>query len=490
MNRALGLSVTALSIAGSLSPVPWVGIVATVVQEIQECCLEVAKYKRKARQLSDRCALLLGNLNDQSARLDGSDLNESVDQLYTALLRIRARVREWSHYSRVKCFTKLQVKNKEIEEGLALSESELVAAMNLFHINAQITLHHSHRESTSIHRRDNEETREMLREILTNQQDLRNIVELQRAGEHAAELVMEAGQEELRSMRQDIHYTHGAGTRKLVATGNQRSPTSIPKDRRYSEYRRGLVALHNATGIPPTVKILDGEVALKALRNIKVSDPKASKRFQHEMRVWANLNDPHILPFYGIATDLGVHIHMVSPWQANGNVLDFVKRRPNDSDRIHLLAGAAQGIQYLHSQGITHGNLKCANILVLASGEACICDFGMSKAQSGNWLSPEIIEGSVSSITTQADTYSYAMATLELLTLRRPYSHRKRDAAVIRDVVINKEHPPRPPALRNDALWKLLKECWSFDPEARPTMATVASRMLSFDAGDNDTIRG
>jgi len=36
------------------------------------------------------------------------------------------------------------------------------------------------------------------------------------------------------------------------------------------------------------------------------------------------LKNEHILPFYGIVTDLGQHIHMVSPWQENGNVLEYV----------------------------------------------------------------------------------------------------------------------------------------------------------------------
>jgi len=35
------------------------------------------------------------------------------------------------------------------------------------------------------------------------------------------------------------------------------------------------------------------------------------KRFEHEVTVWANLRNDHILPFYGIVTDQGQHIHMV-----------------------------------------------------------------------------------------------------------------------------------------------------------------------------------
>jgi hypothetical protein len=39
--------------------------------------------------------------------------------------------------------------------------------------------------------------------------------------------------------------------------------------------------------------------------------------------VWDQLRHDHILSFYGIVTDLG-QIHMVSPWQEHGNVLEYV----------------------------------------------------------------------------------------------------------------------------------------------------------------------
>lgn len=35
------------------------------------------------------------------------------------------------------------------------------------------------------------------------------------------------------------------------------------------------------------------------------------QRFEHEITVWADLRNDNVLPFYGIVTDLGQHIHMV-----------------------------------------------------------------------------------------------------------------------------------------------------------------------------------
>lgn len=112
----------------------------------------------------------------------------------------------------------------------------------------------------------------------------------------------------------------------------------------------------------------------------------------------------------------------------------------------------------------------------------------LTAAGSARWLAPELIEGSISSPTMRSDTYSYAMAILELLTMKHPYAHRKRDASVIHDIVVLKKTPPRPhgPAADRwltDDLWFLMQECWHPEAVARPIMSHVAVRMnaIEFD---------
>lgn len=112
----------------------------------------------------------------------------------------------------------------------------------------------------------------------------------------------------------------------------------------------------------------------------------------------------------------------------------------------------------------------------------------LTAAGSARWLAPELIDGTISSPTTAADTYSFAMAILELLTGKHPFHHRKRDASVIHDIVVGKKTPPRPsdedagPWL-SDALWTLMQECWQPSAEIRPAMRYVAGRMKQLDRG-------
>ena len=91
----------------------------------------------------------------------------------------------------------------------------------------------------------------------------------------------------------------------------------------------------------------------------------------------------------------------------------------------------------------------------------------LTSAGNVRWLAPELIEGIVSSPTMAADTYSYAMAILELLTGKHPFSDRKRDASVIHDIVVLKKTPHRPKEETciwlTDDLWRLMQACWHKD---------------------------
>lgn len=106
----------------------------------------------------------------------------------------------------------------------------------------------------------------------------------------------------------------------------------------------------------------------------------------------------------------------------------------------------------------------------------------LTASSSARWLAPELIEGLISSPTKEADTYSYAMAILELFTGKHPFSHCRRDATVIYDIVMLKKTPPRPETAHvgdglSDELWVLMQECWDADAQLRPSMGLVAARL-------------
>jgi len=107
----------------------------------------------------------------------------------------------------------------------------------------------------------------------------------------------------------------------------------------------------------------------------------------------------------------------------------------------------------------------------------------LTASGSTRWLAPELILGSVTSPTKQTDVYSFAMACLELLTGKQPWQEKKRDAAVIHDVVVLKKYPARPDVDRwmSDQLWDFLVKCWASNPNLRPSMNEADLLLQSLD---------
>jgi len=262
----------ALQIAGNFSGVPYAGTVATLIAGIVEVTNQVQVHKRKCQRLAAKANLLLSTIQDQSHRLEGTDLQEAIDQVTNILEHVHNRTRKYSRYNRVKCFLKLA----EIEKGLDQCESELDSSMNIFNINANITIQQTQVETQAMIQANRAATEDILLQILTNQEDMRRIIQYQDAGQHVAERVMEAGQLRMRQIRernagqehlQELiiadRRTSSSPPPQLAHTPQppESPPVPVPQEgERYLQYQRGLFALHRAAGIPPTVKSLNGEV--------------------------------------------------------------------------------------------------------------------------------------------------------------------------------------------------------------------------------------
>ncbi|KAG8721246.1 hypothetical protein FRC09_008202 [Ceratobasidium sp. 395] len=134
-----------------------------------------------------------------------------------------------------------------------------------------------------------------------------------------------------------------------------------------------------------------------------------------------------------------------------------------------------------------HGDLKGANVLITEDGSARLADFGNAALQeltlrftqsstkaglSPRWAAPELIKGAKCNF--PADIYALGM---EALTSSVPFAD-KPDFAVMY-AVMEKYQPKRPEAIipmdseDGDKMWSLLRWCWEYEPEKRPSAAEV-----------------
>ncbi|KAF7336043.1 Kinase-like protein [Mycena sanguinolenta] len=241
-------------------------------------------------------------------------------------------------------------------------------------------------------------------------------------------------------------------------------------------------------------------VALKRLRTFTADSTSKHTclQFYREALVWQDLRHRFILPLLGIdRTTFAPAFCMVSPWMKYGTVLEYLQDH-GQGEVNRLLLEIAQGLDYLHSMNVVHGDLRGANILISNDGNACLSDFGLAttiddvdsttgvtstsgRAGSVKWFAPELIDptkfGCSKFVRTKAsDVYAYACVCLELYTQRPPFSHLRDITASLR--VIEGKRPEQPPTMSVE-LWQLVTTAWAEDFRARPSIDDIAVKLKS-----------
>ncbi|KAK7395349.1 hypothetical protein VNO78_15901 [Psophocarpus tetragonolobus] len=223
---------------------------------------------------------------------------------------------------------------------------------------------------------------------------------------------------------------------------------------------------------------------------------RLAKDFWREAQILSNLHHPNVVAFYGIVPDgADGTLATVTEYMVNGSLRHVLVKNNRLLDRrkkMIIAMDAAFGMEYLHSKNIVHFDLKCDNLLVnLRDPQRPICkvgDFGLSRIKrntlvSGGvrgtlpWMAPELLNGNSSRVSEKVDVFSFGISMWELLTGEEPYAD-MHCGAIIGGIVKNTLRPPVPE--RCDSEWRqLMEECWSPDPESRPSFTEITGRLRS-----------
>ncbi|EEB93189.1 hypothetical protein MPER_08195 [Moniliophthora perniciosa FA553] len=125
---------------------------------------------------------------------------------------------------------------------------------------------------------------------------------------------------------------------------------------------------------------------------------------------------------------------MVSPWMFNGTITEFIRKRP-ETNVEKLLLEVSEGIEYLHSQNVVHGDIKGANILIDEEYHPRLADFGLTTFADTNgqnttdhggtlrWMAPELFSftGEPPRRTFASDIYAFGCLIIELFTGKPPF---------------------------------------------------------------------
>ncbi|GAB9476074.1 hypothetical protein Gpo141_00013146 [Globisporangium polare] len=214
---------------------------------------------------------------------------------------------------------------------------------------------------------------------------------------------------------------------------------------------------------------------------------------EREIQVWQDLNHPHILQFYG-ATSFGADCSVVSELASKGKLYDYWLN-PVDpllkAQMWRLLFEASLGVQYMHSKGFVHGDLKCDNIFVGDDWKAKVADFGLSFqigqhknvpcTEAANWLAPECLDKERAR-TFATDVFMFGMCIVEALCGGPPWGSSP-EASVRRflklgklSYIINQCAPE---------VQELVRAMCAFEPADRISMDEVVRRLKALDVAND-----
>lgn len=202
---------------------------------------------------------------------------------------------------------------------------------------------------------------------------------------------------------------------------------------------------------------LQRQVALK-LPHLGLIDRGLAARMARERDILAALEHPNIARLYDAGVDekgrpyLAIeYVDGVSPdAYCESNALTL-------RQRLQLFLRIASAVAYAHARLVVHRDLKPNNILITASGDVRLLDFGIARLLMGDrqsaqqltrvgahaltpaYAAPEQFTGEP--ITVATDVYSLGVVLYELLTGRSPYSPQRSTLSALEDSVVRDEVP-------------------------------------------------
>jgi WD40 repeat protein len=228
-------------------------------------------------------------------------------------------------------------------------------------------------------------------------------------------------------------------------------------------------------------------VAVKVIRPGVVS-PHLIKRFEYEAQMLGRLTHPGIAQIHTVGSqDVGGVLvpYFVMEFIPNAKPLtDFASASDlSTHERVTLFQKACDAVAHGHHKGIIHRDLKPSNILVDATGQPKIIDFGVARSTDSDialttmhtdvgqligtlqYMCPEQFDANPNDIDVRADVYALGVVLYELLAGKPPYEVKKKAVFEVARVV--REVDPTPLSSWNRTL--------------RRDIATIASKCLEKD---------
>jgi eukaryotic-like serine/threonine-protein kinase len=206
--------------------------------------------------------------------------------------------------------------------------------------------------------------------------------------------------------------------------------------------------------------VLGRQVAVKVLAEQLAAQPLFVRRFEREARTAAALSGhPHVITIYDVGEHAG-RPFIVMAYLAGGTLKDRIEQGAVDPGQAaEWLRQAASALDFAHSRGVVHRDVKPQNLLFDSDGRLVVADLGIARAAyedsltasgellgTASYIAPEQAMGEPA--TPASDRYSLAIVAYELLTGGRPFG----GTSFAEQALAQVESRPDPPSARAPGL--------------------------------------
>ncbi len=224
--------------------------------------------------------------------------------------------------------------------------------------------------------------------------------------------------------------------------------------------------------------------AVKVLQAI-TPDADTVARFRHEAQAIAQLRHPNIVNVYDFGAFQGMPYMIVEYIPGGSLAARMAHGSLEQATALRYLRGIAAGLDYAHSHGVVHRDVKPANVLLTAEDAPVLADFGLAKLLQGSslksmtgvttgtpaYMAPEQVTGH--QVGPAADRYSLATIAYEMVTGVIPF-----DGEALMELLYAQVHREPPiPSSRQPSLGPqvdaVIMRGLAKDPAARWDSATT-----------------
>jgi len=236
--------------------------------------------------------------------------------------------------------------------------------------------------------------------------------------------------------------------------------------------------------------LLNRYVAVKVMSQGIATDQELRDRFLREARAAGSLQHPNIITIFDFGDAEG-SLYIAMEYVEGSDLSEIIQRQDRLplSGKLDIIIDVLRGLDYAHSRGVVHRDVKPANIRVSVDGHAKLMDFGIARLEKSDltrsgmmigtpdYMAPEQVTGG--KISPATDVFAIGVVLYEFLANRPTF-----DGETLHQVLY-KVVSEQPPPLRETAaalppsLQPILDKALAKDPTQRYQSAGAMAWDLS-----------